>query len=153
LAAPRFAHPIPESHRRNRVGLNQRFLKQDKARHVRRWFRNDYFDLFTWQSPEAEIVAFQLCYDTNRNERVLSWKKELGFLHCKIDDGQPTAIVNMSPIFSGAGGFPGGLVKRRFIRESLQIGEDIRFFVINKIAEYQVKMTRPAKKTRRKSEK
>jgi hypothetical protein len=26
LAAPRFAHPIPESHRRNRVGLNQRFL-------------------------------------------------------------------------------------------------------------------------------
>ena len=28
LAAPRFAHPIPESRRRNRVGLNQRFLKQ-----------------------------------------------------------------------------------------------------------------------------
>ena len=25
LAAPRFAHSIPESHRRNRVGLNQRF--------------------------------------------------------------------------------------------------------------------------------
>ncbi len=25
LAAPRFAHPIPESRRRNRVGLNQRF--------------------------------------------------------------------------------------------------------------------------------
>ncbi|MGH8750179.1 MAG: hypothetical protein ACREUV_00575, partial [Burkholderiales bacterium] len=25
LAAPRFAHLIPESHRRNRVGLNQRF--------------------------------------------------------------------------------------------------------------------------------
>ena len=24
--APRFVHPIPESHRRNRVGLNQRFL-------------------------------------------------------------------------------------------------------------------------------
>ena len=27
LAAPRFAHPIPESRRRNRAGLNQRFLK------------------------------------------------------------------------------------------------------------------------------
>ena len=26
LAAPRFAHPIPESRRRNRVGLNKRFL-------------------------------------------------------------------------------------------------------------------------------
>ena len=26
LAAPRFAHPIPESRRRNRAGLNQRFL-------------------------------------------------------------------------------------------------------------------------------
>jgi len=25
LAAPRFAHPIPESQRRKRVGLNQRF--------------------------------------------------------------------------------------------------------------------------------
>ena len=27
FTAPRFAHPIPEGHRRNRVGLNQRFLK------------------------------------------------------------------------------------------------------------------------------
>jgi len=25
FTAPRFAHPIPESRRRNRVGLNQRF--------------------------------------------------------------------------------------------------------------------------------
>jgi hypothetical protein len=128
-------------------------VKQDKPGHVRRWFRNDFFDLFTWQSPEAEVVAFQLCYDTSRNERVLSWKKDLGFLHCRIDDGQPTAVVNMSPIFVSDGNFPSNSVIRRFIRESLQIGEDIRFFVINKAAEYQVKPPQPAKKTRRKSKK
>ena len=128
-------------------------VQQDKPGHVRRWFQNDYFDLFTWQSPEAEVVAFQLCYDTSRNERVLSWKKDLGFLHCRIDDGQPTAFVNMSPIFVSDGNFPGNSVMRRFIRESLQISEDIRFFVINKVAEYQVKPPQPAKKTRRKSKK
>ena len=128
-------------------------VKQDKPGHVRRWFQNNYFDLFTWQSPEAEVVAFQLCYDTSRNERVLSWKKDLGFLHCRIDDGQPTAFVNMSPIFISDGNFPGNSVMRRFIRESLQISEDIRLFIINKVAEYQVKTTQPAKKTRRKSKK
>ncbi len=32
LAAPRFAHPIPESRRRNRVGLNQRFHKRRYGR-------------------------------------------------------------------------------------------------------------------------
>jgi hypothetical protein len=126
-------------------------VKQDKPGHVRRWFRNDYFDLFTWQSSEAEVVGFQLCYDIGHNERVLSWKKDIGFLHCKIDDGQPTAFVNMSPIFVSDGNFPSNIVMRRFIRESLQISEDIRFFVINKIAEYHARPSQPTRKIRRKS--
>lgn len=128
-------------------------VRQDKPGHVRRWFQDDYFDLFTWQSSEGEVVAFQLCYNTNRNERVLSWKKDLGFLHCRIDDGQPTASVNMSPIFVADGAFPGNPVMRRFMRESPQISEDIQFFVINKVAEYQVKPPRPTKKPHRKSQK
>jgi hypothetical protein len=128
-------------------------VKQDRAGHVRRWFRNDYFDLFTWQSPEAEVVAFQLCYNTGHNERVLSWKKDLGFLHCRIDDGQSTAFVNMSPIFVSDGSFPGSLVMQRFIRESAHVSEDLRCFVINKVSEYQVKTVQTAGKTPRQNKK
>jgi len=34
LAAPHFAHPIPEKHRRNRVGLDQRFPKEARSFNV-----------------------------------------------------------------------------------------------------------------------
>ena len=35
-----------------------------KEPHVRRrWFRDDYFDIFTWQAANGDVVGFQLCYD------------------------------------------------------------------------------------------
>ena len=43
-----------------------RVRQQDPAVR-RRWFRDDYFDLFTWQKGDGPdggiVVGFQLCYD------------------------------------------------------------------------------------------
>ena len=38
-------------------------VRQQDSSVRRRWFRDDYFDLFTWQEPDGGIVGFQLCYD------------------------------------------------------------------------------------------
>ena len=50
----------------------------------RRWFHDDYFDLFVWQSGE-EVTLFQLCYGTDSSGRALVWDKGRGFFH----DGPP----------------------------------------------------------------
>jgi hypothetical protein len=47
----------------------------------RRWFHDEYFDLFVWQAPEGEVTLFQLCYGGDASERALVWDKQRGFFH------------------------------------------------------------------------
>ena len=56
----------------------------------RRWFHDDYCDLFVWQAPAGEgtageVTLFQLCYGMDSAERALVWDKARGFFH----DGPP----------------------------------------------------------------
>jgi hypothetical protein len=46
----------------------------------RRWFHDEYFDLFVWQA-NGEVTLFQLCYGGDASERALVWDKERGFFH------------------------------------------------------------------------
>jgi hypothetical protein len=47
----------------------------------RRWFHDDYFDLFVWQTLEGEVTQFQLCYGIDSSERALVWHRQGGFFH------------------------------------------------------------------------
>ena len=44
----------------------------------RRWFHDEYFDLFVWQA-QGEVTLFQLCYGGDASERALVWDKARGF--------------------------------------------------------------------------
>jgi len=46
----------------------------------RRWFHDEYFDLFVWQA-NGEVTLFQLCYGPDASERALVWDKARGFFH------------------------------------------------------------------------
>src|SRR5258706_12351339 len=47
----------------------------------RRWFHDDYFDLFVWQTRDGEVILFQLCYGIASSERALVWHRQGGFFH------------------------------------------------------------------------
>jgi hypothetical protein len=47
----------------------------------RRWFHDDYFDLFVWQTASGEVVRFELCYGIHSSERALIWQRQGGFFH------------------------------------------------------------------------
>src|SRR5258708_38860675 len=44
----------------------------------RRWFHDDYFDLFVWQAG-GEAPLIQVCYGADATERALVWDKTRGF--------------------------------------------------------------------------
>ncbi len=46
----------------------------------RRWFHDEYFDLFVWQAGGA-VTLFQLCYGGATSERALVWDARRGFYH------------------------------------------------------------------------
>jgi hypothetical protein len=80
----------------------------------RRWFRDDWMDLFTWQTADGTVTAFQLCYDLSGKERALVWNARSGYSHDKVDGGEAVPNSNRSPILRPDGVFPAALVLQQF---------------------------------------
>ena len=47
---------------------------------TRRWFHDDFFDLFVWESG-GEVTLFQLCYGVDTSDCALVWDRQRGFFH------------------------------------------------------------------------
>jgi len=47
----------------------------------RRWFHDDYFDLFVWQTLDGDVLHFQLCYGIGASEQAVIWHREGLFFH------------------------------------------------------------------------
>lgn len=64
----------------------------------RRWFTDEDMDLYLWLDDDGELARVQLCYDRRGNQRVLSWAREHGYRHDRIDDGEGVAGKARTPI-------------------------------------------------------
>jgi hypothetical protein len=125
--------------------------RQDNPDRRRRWFQDEFFDLFVWQNADGEIVVFQLCYDRTRKECVLSWSRERSFAHNKVDTGDDSPARNRTPILAVAGKFPLYSIMPRFEQAAAELAEDVKSFVIAKLREYpRVAYGTPRKPRRRK---
>jgi hypothetical protein len=113
-----------------------RLTQNDSSGIRKRWFQDDYFDLFTWQELTGKVTSFQLCYDRLGRERVISWDIERGFGHHLVDDGESSPHKNMSPVFVVDGPFSSREVIPKFVQASHQISEKIRTFTMQKLLEY-----------------
>lgn len=78
----------------------------------RRWFHDDFFDLFVWQAGE-EVTLFQLCYGVDSSERALVWDRQRGFFH----DGSAASRDVVARFEEAMGGLPAEL--RTSIREKI----------------------------------
>jgi hypothetical protein len=70
------------------VMMNEILGVTDEPGVHRRWFHDDYFDLFVWQAGGGELVQFQLCYGIDSSERALVWHKRGGFFLDGIEAGR-----------------------------------------------------------------
>lgn len=109
-------------------------IKQYKGEKARKWFEDEYFDLIVWYDAVGEIYGFQLCYNKEEDEHVLTWQKDTGFAHNRIDTGEESPFRNLSPILVPDGIFPHGCVIKKFRERSGGIEQRIAEFVIDKLA-------------------
>lgn len=79
-------------------------------------------DLIVWTDETRSISAFELYYDKSANEHVLIWRKESGFSHLAVDDGEQKPALNYkeSPMLIPDGMFDPDRIGRLF--ERLQAG-------------------------------
>jgi len=98
---------------------------------------DDYFDLFVWYEPDGRIHGFQLCYDKPRRERALTWTRDRGFLHARIDTGEDSPYANCTPILVVDGEFPASKVRHEFVTRSASLSNEIRELVLARLDEYE----------------
>src|SRR5258707_14864743 len=67
---------------RGRIAMLREILDvlQDDPSSQRRWFHDEYFDLFVRQTG-GELAAFELCYGIDSHERALVWSQGQGYFH------------------------------------------------------------------------
>jgi hypothetical protein len=119
-------------------------VRQDRPNLRRRWYQDEFFDLYTWHAPGGVLVGFQLCYDVRGRERALTWQREHGFSHTRIDAGEGGKLGRMTPILIGGGRFPHRLVRERFAREATTLDAAARDFIVAKMREYGREIARGA---------
>ena len=56
-------------------------VTQDTPQRRRRWFHDEYFDLFVSQASDGNLDRFELCYGPDATERALVWDRERGYFH------------------------------------------------------------------------
>ena len=60
-------------------------VNQDSLEYKKRWFFDHEIDLLIWLDANNEIAGFQLCYDKLNNPHALTWLKDKGYRHNRID--------------------------------------------------------------------
>lgn len=118
-------------------------VQQQDPHKRRRWFCDDYFDLFVWEEPGGHIVGFQLCYDKSVRERVLKWDENAGYAHHRIDNGEPLPGMNMSPIMVADGMLPLPTVMDKFEASAVTLDPQVRNFIRQRLRNYGALAGRP----------
>lgn len=108
-------------------------VRQD-CRDTKRWFRDESFDLYLWQTVAGEMVSLQLCYNRVKNEHILRWSSREGYLHARVDSPEDKPGRAMSAILVANGVFPAKLVSEDFLKAALEIPDAVRDFVLSCIA-------------------
>jgi hypothetical protein len=103
----------------------------------RRWFSDEDFDLIVWPDPEAQIIGFQLCYDKETEQKALTWLKQDGYQHSRIDDGDNPGKMKASPVLEASGHFDREGIGRQFRKSRGEVPEKIADCVYHKIVNYR----------------
>ena len=103
----------------------------------RKWFSDEDFDLIVWFEPENEVMGFQLCYDKETDQKALTWLKQDGYQHSRIDNGDNPGKMKASPVLEANGHFDREGIGRRFRKNRGDVPEEIAGCVYDRILHYR----------------
>lgn len=112
-------------------------LTQREMGKHRRWFHDEFFDLYVWENFAGEVLSFQLCYAKSGMQRALRWSEESGYRHEGVDSPEDKPGRAMSAIFVADGAFDPKQIGEKFAQESIEMPLGIKQFVQEKIRAYQ----------------
>jgi hypothetical protein len=102
---------------------------------IKRWFTDEFFDLYVWFDKQGEIASFQLCYDKPRDEQAFTWKRLSTYYPQRVYDGEYSPGKNKSTlVLLSDGAIDIRFVAHRFFPECKSIDREIAEFVYKALA-------------------
>jgi hypothetical protein len=100
----------------------------------RRWFTSEVADLFVWYDGKGDLAGFQFCYDKPMAEHALTWRKDSGFTHQRVDPGDWTGGMKGTSVLAASSRWAATTLLARFRRVSDALPEDVRQLVDTTVA-------------------
>ena len=109
--------------------------RQEAGGPRRRWFTSEACDLILWLNDDETLWGFQFCYDKPMDEHALTWARDFGFSHMKVDTGSRVSGGLETPILVLDGRFDATHILDAFEKESGEVPEPYRGFVRERVSE------------------
>ena len=101
----------------------------------RRWFNDQFLDLFVWQDECGRIVGFQICFDKDTAERALTYSESDGYRFDNVY-GEESSLDMGSPVLSRAAELPFPLLLALLVERGAGIDARVLHYVIEKLEAY-----------------
>jgi hypothetical protein len=113
----------------------RRVTQEPGATGRRRWFQDDERELVVWLDAAGHCEGFQLCYvGARRQEYALTWRRQGGFSHSRVDGGDTRPDKNLTPVLTPDGAVPWERLRREFAACSAGLEPALRDFIAARLA-------------------
>lgn len=113
-------------------------VSQRSVERRKRWFQDEYFDLYIWQIASGDVVELQLCYARGTSkERALSWRRGAGYDHALVESGRSEGeAMQASQLMRSGGKFGGWQVRERLAGGVGSLEPELSAFILDKVKDY-----------------
>jgi hypothetical protein len=115
-------------------------VRQNRGEDRRRWFTDQYWDLYIWSDDRNRITGFQLCYDKTGREHAFNWFNGKGYSHTKVNFDREVSFrgeSKMSSVLIRDGIFDKQAILAKFKTDSINLDQDVVRFVCAMITKYK----------------
>jgi hypothetical protein len=93
-------------------------------------------ELIVWLDAAGRPDGFQICYmGSLREEHALTWRRQAGFTHNRVDSGDTRPDKNLTPILVPDGEVPWESLRSEFAASCDGLEPALRDFVTTRLAE------------------
>ena len=111
-------------------------IRQNSSEQQRRWFTDADMDLFVWFQNQIP-ARFELSYGKGGIEYSISWKRDAGFSHHYVDDGENRpGKYKMTPILLNRTTFSICQIARDFLAASEAMEPALADFIYARLLEH-----------------
>lgn len=105
-------------------------VRQVPGEFRRRWFQDDYFDLFVWYADTRQVAGFQICYDRSGDEHALTCMNGGSPRHQRVDAPGSGLSIGPTPVLVRAGRSLPDEVVSRFLAASSELEPALREWML-----------------------